>query len=134
MNEKSDAYHDICMRADTVLYWSPLIHLQVTEFYKKVKSGIAWIKPPDTTGKFLGFFLLSGSGSNYCEFFLPTELTKLIVVFLGTAILPVDSPVTENTETAPPKSILRFRFNKAFSIIAKLAKSHSVEISAGMYN
>lgn len=46
MNEKCDAYHDVCMRADTVLYWSPLIHLQVTEFYKKVKSGISLIRPP----------------------------------------------------------------------------------------
>lgn len=48
MNEKKDAYHDICMRADTVLYWSPLIHLQVTEFHKKIKSGIALLKPETT--------------------------------------------------------------------------------------
>lgn len=68
MNEKSDAYHDICLRADTVLYWSPLIHLQVTDFYKKFKSGINMIRRPGTpdAGKF-SFRFLS--------------------VFIGTAIL-----------------------------------------------
>ncbi|CAL8115614.1 unnamed protein product [Orchesella dallaii] len=105
MNEKADAYHDICMRADTKLYWSPLIHLQVTEFYSKLKSARSWYSPPVSQDA-------------------PADDATSTIPSPTTPKEPVDSA------PAAPKSTMCFRFNKSFAIIAKLAKNHSVEISA----